>query len=76
MVANGSFGSTYSTRPPIDYSTALNSAIAFAVMQSTPQKSRRVYLNTLAVYAVHTYSSCKFFGDNSVNYGRSTLTGK
>lgn len=30
-------------------------AITFATQQSTPQKSRCVYLNTLAVYAVHTY---------------------
>ena len=27
----------------------------FAVEQSTPQKGKRVYLNTLAVYAIHTY---------------------
>jgi hypothetical protein len=27
----------------------------FAVQQATPQKGRRVYLNTLAVYAVHNY---------------------
>ncbi len=30
-------------------------AMEFATQQLTPQKGKRVYLNTLAVYAVHTY---------------------
>lgn len=34
---------------------AHDQAMIFATQQSTPQKSRCVYLNTLAVYAVHTY---------------------
>ncbi len=34
---------------------AHNAASKFAVEQSTPQKGKQVYLNTLAVFAVHTY---------------------
>lgn len=30
-------------------------ALKFAAQQNTPQKGKRVYLNTLAVYAVHSY---------------------
>ena len=30
----------------------------FASQQATPQKGKQVYLNTLAVYAVHTYLKC------------------
>ncbi|MCA1994112.1 MAG: DUF1822 family protein [Coleofasciculus sp. S288] len=30
----------------------------FAAQQATPQKGKRVYFNTLAVYAVHSYLKC------------------
>ncbi len=36
-------------------SVAHKIAIGFAAEQITPQKSKKVYLNTLAVYAVHSY---------------------
>ena len=36
-------------------SVAHQKATSFAVQQITPQKGKRTYLNTLAVYAVHSY---------------------
>lgn len=46
----------YTVKIPLG-SEAHKWAQQFATEQTTPQKGKKVYLNTLAVYAVHTYLS-------------------
>ena len=51
---------------PLTFSVPLSIAAhsqaeKFSTYQSDPQKAKQVYLNTLAVYAVHTYLQCMEF---------------
>ena len=50
---------------------AHQSAAKFAAQQTTPSKGRRVYLNTLAVYAVQRYLSCVCQLEIDLNQGDS-----